>query len=42
MPKIYFRRIISGALTLSEVPTLWHDDVQALLVDAGREDLCNE
>lgn len=40
MAKIYYRRILAGAVTLAEVPQLWHDDVRALLTAAGREDLC--
>ncbi len=31
MAKIYYRRIIDGAMTIDEVPERWKAEVQALL-----------
>lgn len=31
MAKIYFRKIISGGMTIEEVPERWQEAVQALL-----------
>ena len=31
MAKIYYRRIISGEMSLEEVPERWRDEVQVLL-----------
>lgn len=42
MSKIYFRRIVAGAVKLSEVPERWHEETHTLLVENGYEDLCNE
>ena len=40
MAKIFYRRILAGALTLAEVPERWREDARALLAEAGRSDLC--
>ena len=37
MAKIYFRRIISGAMTLEEVPERWREQVRALIEAANAE-----
>lgn len=37
MAKIYFRRIISGAMTLDEVPERWREQVRALIEAANAE-----
>lgn len=37
MAKIYFRRIISGAMTLDEVPERWREQVRALIEAAHAE-----
>jgi hypothetical protein len=31
MAKIYYRRILAGAMTIEDVPVRWRDEVQALL-----------
>jgi hypothetical protein len=38
--KIYYRRIIVGAMGFADVPERWQGDVRVLLRAAGREDLC--
>lgn len=37
MSKIYFRKIVSGGMTLEEVPERWRDAVRQLLIAAGYE-----
>lgn len=37
MSKIYFRKIVSGGMTLEEVPERWYEQVKALLIAAGYE-----
>ena len=31
MAKIYYRKIMSGEMTIDDVPARWRDEVQALL-----------
>lgn len=38
MAKIFYRRILSGALTLAEVPERWREDVRGMLAEAGLEE----
>lgn len=35
MAKIYLRAILSGNMTIDEVPSLWRDDVRVLLAQQG-------
>ena len=34
MAKIYYRRILAGAMTIEDVPVRWREEVQVLL-DGG-------
>ena len=31
MAKIYYRRVLAGAITIADVPERWREEVQALL-----------
>lgn len=33
MSKIYFRKIKAGTMTLADVPSHWHDAVDALMLE---------
>lgn len=35
MAKIYYRRILAGAMTIEDVPMRWREEVQVLL-DGGQ------
>jgi hypothetical protein len=35
MAKIYYRRLLAGAITVDEVPARWRAEVEALLAAAG-------
>lgn len=42
MAKIYYRRVLAGAITIEEVPERWRDEVRDLLIADGHDDLAGD
>lgn len=42
MAKIYYRRILAGAITIADVPERWRNGVRDLLIADGRGDLAGD
>lgn len=36
MAKIYYRRIVTGKITIDDVPDRWKEEVRALLLEASK------